>query len=56
MGEKSLIFDDFWVPKWWLEALRSDLGNVVDFVRIPGVILMILVDSGGPGLPKPIGS
>ncbi len=38
VGEKYLIFDDFWVPKWWPEVSKSDLGNVVDFVRILGAI------------------
>ena len=49
VDEKSLIFYDFWVPKWWLEASKSELGNDVDFVRNPGDILVILVVLGYPG-------
>ena len=46
VDEKSLIFYDFWVPKWWLEASKSELGNAVDFVRNSGDILVILVVLG----------
>ena len=52
VAEKSSIFDEFWVPKWYLEASKSKLGNVVDSVRISGAILMILVAWRGPGLQK----
>ena len=54
MDEKYLIFDDLGVPRWYPEVSKSDLGNVVDLVRILGLIFMILVDLVCPGLPKPI--
>ena len=38
VGEKYLIFDDFRVPKWCLKVSKEGLGNVIDFVRIPGAI------------------